>query len=86
MQGDMCYGRLRSPQHSPGKGHGEESFPRKEVALGLLGFTWKDEEAKGVGLGMSFLAEGAECAKAWKREATRAACGFGWGCWVSLKR
>lgn len=33
------------------RGRGEGSFPGKEVALGLLGLTWKDEEAEGVGWG-----------------------------------
>lgn len=51
----------------------EESFPGKEVASGPASFIWKDEEAKWVGLGTSFLAEGAECAKAGRREAT---CGL----------
>lgn len=54
-------------------GHSKGSFPGKEVALELLSFIWKDEEAKGVGLGTSFLAEGAECATTWKPEATCAA-------------
>lgn len=45
----------------------------------LLSFIWKDEEAKGAGLGMIFLAEGAEFAMAWRQEARRAAWGLGWG-------
>lgn len=61
MQGDLSCGRLRrSPQPSPGREHDEASFPGKEVALEPLSFIWKDEEAKGVGLGTSFLAQGDE--------------------------
>lgn len=35
MQGDMCCGRLKEepPRPSLGRGHGEGSFHRKEVAL-----------------------------------------------------
>lgn len=71
-------GLRRSPCPGPSRGHGEGSFPGKEVALELLSFIWKDEEAKAVALGMSFMAQGAECAKARRREAPWVACGLGW--------
>lgn len=60
-------------------GHSKGSFPVNQVAPELLSFTWKDEEAKRVGLGMSFVAKGAECAKAWRRAPICAVCKLGWG-------
>lgn len=58
-------GLRRSPHASPSRGHGEGSFLVNQVALELLNFTWKAEEAQVVALGMSFLAEGRMC-EAWE--------------------
>ena len=57
----------------------EGGVPRPVLAGGMvreafLGRRW--HWSKGVGLGTSFLARGAECDKAWRHEA---ACGLGWG-------
>lgn len=62
MQSDVLWEAKEESPHKSQWGHSKGSFPGKEVTLELLSFIWKGEEAKGIGLGTSFLAEGAECA------------------------